>query len=66
MVLKQKRLKSAMGIFDLASLLRGGRRGGPEVSVTGIFFPAACESKQNVAAMLALVKLHERGIYLSA
>ncbi len=54
-----------MGIFDLASLLQSGRRG-PAVSVTGIFYPATRESKHNVAAMLALVKLHERGIYVTA
>ncbi len=55
-----------MGIFDLASLLQRGRRGGPAVTVTGIFYPATRESKHNVAAMLALVKLHERGIYVTA
>ena len=44
-----------MGVFVLTRLLQGGRRGGPEVSLTGFFFPAARESRPNVAAMLAEV-----------
>ena len=44
-----------MGVFILARLFQGGRRGGPEVSLTGIFFPAAREGRPNVAAMLAEV-----------